>query len=88
MRLRWIRRILIGAIIVCAITGISWYVARLKPAAPSVDRATVYIGTVKRGPMPFQVRGLGKLVPEETLWVPAVTDGRVEKKTAGSGSRG
>lgn len=87
MRLRWIRRILLGVIIIGSLTGISWYVARLKPAAPSVERATVYIGTVKRGPMPFQVRGLGKLVPEETRWVPAATDGRVEKKLLEAGAR-
>jgi HlyD family secretion protein len=78
---------LLGAIIIGAIAGISWYVSRLKPAAPSVDRATVYIGAVKRGPMPFQVRGLGKLVPEETRWVPAATEGRVEKKLVEAGAR-
>jgi HlyD family secretion protein len=87
IRFRWLRRTLVGAIIVCAISGISWYVSRLKPAAPSVDRATVYIGAVKRGPMPFQVRGLGKLVPEETRWVPAATEGRVEKKLVEAGAR-
>jgi HlyD family secretion protein len=87
IRYRWLRRVLVGVIVVSAITGISWYVSRLKPAAPSVDRATVYIGAVKRGPMPFQVRGLGKLVPEETRWVPAATEGRVEKKLVEAGAR-
>jgi len=87
IRFRWLRRMLLGAIIIGAIAGISWYVSRLKPAAPSVDRATVYIGAVKRGPMPFQVRGLGKLVPEETRWVPAATEGRVEKKLVEAGAR-
>jgi HlyD family secretion protein len=87
IRFRWLRRILLGAIITCSITGISWYVSRLKPADPSVDRATIYVGTVKRGPMPFQVRGLGKLVPEETRWVPAATEGRVEKKLVEAGAR-
>jgi HlyD family secretion protein len=54
--------------------------ARLKPAAPTVDRATVWTDTVKRGPMLRDVRGLGTLEPE-TIWViPAATDGRVEKR--------
>jgi HlyD family secretion protein len=75
-RLRLIRRVIYGAILIGAISGISWYVSRLKPAAPAVDRATLYIDTVRRGPMLRQVRGLGKLVPEEIIWVPAVTEGR------------
>lgn len=54
--------------------------ARLKPAAPTVDRSTIWTDTVKRGPMLREVRGLGTLVPE-TVWViPAATDGRVEKR--------
>ena len=55
--------------------------ARLKPAAPTVERATVWVDTVKRGPMVRQVRGLGTLVPvdEARRWVPASTQGRVEK---------
>jgi HlyD family secretion protein len=86
-RLRLIRRILYVAIILAAVGGISWYVSRLKPAAPTVDRATVWIDTVKRGPMLRQVRGLGKLVPEEITWVPAVTEGRIEKKLLEAGAR-
>jgi HlyD family secretion protein len=82
-----IRRILYGAIVLLAIFGISWYVSRLKPAAPPVDRATIWIDTVKRGPMLRQVRGLGKLVPEEIRWVPAATEGRVEKKLLEAGAR-
>jgi len=54
--------------------------ARLKPAAPSVDRTTVWTDTVKRGPMLLQVRGLGTLVPETTWTVPAATEGRVAKR--------
>jgi HlyD family secretion protein len=53
--------------------------SRLKPAAPSVERATVWIDTVKRGPMLRQVRGLGTLVPEDIRWIPATTMGRVER---------
>ena len=53
--------------------------SRLKPAVPSVDRSTVWVDTVKRGPMVRQVRGLGTLVPEEIRWIAANTEGRVEK---------
>ena len=53
--------------------------SRLKPAAPSVDRSSVWIDTVKRGPMVRQVRGLGTLVPEEFRWIPATTEASVEK---------
>jgi HlyD family secretion protein len=62
-----------------AILLITLGVSRLKPAAPSVDRATVWVDTVKRGPMVRQVRGTGTLVPEDTRWIPALTDGRVER---------
>src|SRR6516164_4590261 len=54
-------------------------ISRLKPAVPSVDRSTVWIDTVKRGPMVRQVRGLGTLVPEDIRWIPAITEGSVEK---------
>ncbi len=53
--------------------------SRLKPAAPSVDRSTVWIDTVKRGPMVRQVRGLGTLVPEDIRWIPTTTEASVEK---------
>jgi HlyD family secretion protein len=53
--------------------------SRLKPAAPSVERATVWLDTVKRGPMLREVRGLGTLVPEDIRWIPATTEGRVER---------
>ena len=53
--------------------------SRLKPAAPTVERSTVWLDGVKRGPMIRQVRGLGVLVPEEVLWVPALSEGRVER---------
>lgn len=52
--------------------------SRLRPAAPAIDRATLWIDTVKRGPMLRQVRGLGSLVPEDIRWIPATTMGRVE----------
>jgi HlyD family secretion protein len=78
-RARLIRRIVLGVIVAGAIPLITWGLTRLKPAAQPVERATVWIDTVKRGPMLRQVRGLGTLVPEEVLWIPAITEGRVEK---------
>src|SRR5438874_10455423 len=72
------RIITIGAItlgVILATIGLS----RLKPAVPTVDRSSVWIDTVKRGPMVRQVRGLGTLVPEDIRWIPANTEGRVEK---------
>lgn len=62
-------------------------VSRLKPAAPTVDRATVWIDTVKRGSMVRQVRGSGTLVPEEIRWIPAETTGRVEKIVLRAGAK-
>jgi HlyD family secretion protein len=86
-RRRLILRIVYCAIVLGAISGMSWYVSKLKPAAPNVDRATVWIDTVKRGPMLRQVRGLGRLAPEEIRWVPAVTEGRVERKLLEAGAQ-
>lgn len=76
---RLIRRIAIGIVVVAAVTGTSVVVGRLKPAAPSVDLAVVWRDTVKRGPMTREVRGLGTLVPEETMLIPATTEGRVQR---------
>jgi HlyD family secretion protein len=66
-----------GSLLVIVLISVG--VSRLKPAAPSVDRATVWIDTVKRGSMLRQVRGSGTLVPEEIRWIPATTQGRVER---------
>ena len=79
-RKRMIRRIIYITTFVIALGGIWIAVARLKPAAPSVEAATLWPGTVKRGPMKLDVRGLGTLVPEEKLVVPAQTDGRIAKR--------
>src|SRR5262245_18841513 len=62
-----------------AILLITLGLSRLKPAAPTVERGSVWIDTARRGPMLRQVRGLGTLVPEEIRWIPAVSEGRVER---------
>jgi multidrug efflux pump subunit AcrA (membrane-fusion protein) len=61
------------------VAAIAFFVTRLKPAAPTVDRATVWTDTVKRGPMLVQVHGPGTLVPREDsiLLIPAQTDATV-----------
>lgn len=73
------KRILYGAGALLALVGITVALARLKPAAPTVERNLVWIDTVKKGQMLRQVRGLGTLVPEEIRWVAARTQGRVDK---------
>ena len=78
-RARMIKRSLAIIVVLIAIPLITVGLNRLKPAAPNVERSSVWMDTVKRGPMLRQVRGLGTLVPEEILWIPAVQDGRVEK---------
>lgn len=78
-RARRKRRMLIGGFVVVALVGIVVLLARLEPAAPTVEREMVWIDTVKRGPMLRQVRGLGTLVPEEIRWIAARTPGRVER---------
>ncbi len=76
---RLIRRIVIGVVLVAAVGGISVVVSRLKPAAPSVDLSVVWPDTVRRGPMTREVRGLGTLVPIDTMLIPATTEGRVQR---------
>jgi HlyD family secretion protein len=61
--------------------------SRLKPAAPTVDRATIWMDTVEQGLMLIRVRGPGNLVPEQIRWIPAETQGRVERKHVQPGNR-
>jgi HlyD family secretion protein len=78
-RARRRRQIILGAVGIALILLITLGISRLKPAAPSVERGTVWLDTVKRGPMLRQVRGLGTLVPKDIRWLPAATEGRVER---------
>jgi len=73
------RRILIISASAVGLILATIALSRLKPAAPSVDRSSVWIDTVKKGPMVRQVRGLGTLVPEEFRWLPTTTEASVEK---------
>src|SRR5437879_6589162 len=78
-RAKKIRRIAFGAVAIILIAGVTFGMSRLRPAAPTVDRATIWPDEVKRGPMLREVRGLGTLVPEEIRWIPAQTDSRVDR---------
>jgi HlyD family secretion protein len=53
--------------------------SRLQPAAQSVERSSLLIDAVKRTTLVREVRGIGTLVPEDIRWIPATTEGRVEK---------
>jgi HlyD family secretion protein len=85
-RKRRLRRVMYGVAGIILVPLITWGLSTLKPAAPTVEKATVWTDTVKRGPMLIQVRGLGTLVPEEILWIPATTDGRVVRRFVLPGS--
>ena len=75
-RARWVLGAAGGAVLVAATVAL----ARMDPAAPGVERATVWTDTVRRGDMLRQVRGPGTLIAEDIRWVPAVVPGRVERK--------
>jgi HlyD family secretion protein len=81
------RRWLLGGGVLLAVGLITVGSSLLEPAPPSVDRNTVYFGTVERGSMLRQVRGHGTLVPVETRWIPARTRGRIERIRLHPGAR-
>ena len=76
-RMKMIRRGVIATVGLVVVAAVTIGVSRLKPAAPGVDRRTLWLDKVKRGPMLREVRGVGTLVSEDILWVPAVVQGRV-----------
>jgi len=73
------RRLLIGVGAVVVLAAVTYFLSRLGPAAPSVDRDSILTGTVERGAMTISVRGPGTLVPEHIHYVSAVTAGRVDR---------
>jgi len=78
-RAKKIRRIVYGSVAFLLVGGVTYGLSRLRPAAPTVDRATIWPDEVKRGPMVREVRGLGTLVPEDIRWIAAQTNCRVDK---------
>src|ERR1700675_3385830 len=78
-RAKKIRRIVYATVAILLVGGVTYGLSRLRPAAPTVDRATIWPDEVKRGPMVREVRGLGTLIPEDIRWIPAQTDSRVDR---------
>ena len=74
-----IRRTALVSVAVLLLGGVTLGLSKLRPAAPSVDRATVWTDEVKRGPMLREVRGLGTLIPEDIRWIAAQTDSHVDR---------
>ena len=79
------KRLIYGGIALVAIVAMTLGLRSLKPAAPEVDRASVWIDSVQKGPLVIEVRGPGTLVPERIRYISAVTAGRVERRLAEPG---
>ena len=73
------RRLLSVLALLLLAAVVSVGLARIEPAAPSVERCALVLDKVTRGSFARQVPGLGTLVPEDTRWLPATTNGRVER---------
>lgn len=73
------RRIAYAAAIGVGVIAVMMAVGSLESAAPRVDRAAVWTGTVERGEFVREVRGPGRLAPREIRWIPAASPGRIER---------
>lgn len=82
-----LRQIAFGSGSVIVFVAIALLLASLDPAAPSVDRAVLWLGTVERGEMLREVRGPGVLAPREIRWIAAETSARVERIVVKPGAR-
>ena len=74
-----IRAVFAGMLVLAAAAGLAIWGRQVQPALAVVEGGALWPDTVKRGPMLRQVHGLGALVPEEVVWISAMTEGRVEK---------
>jgi HlyD family secretion protein len=74
-----IRRIAYLTVALISVAVVTYGVSRLRPAAPSVDKATIWTDEVKHGSMLREVRGRGTLLPEDIRWIPAQTDSRIDR---------
>src|SRR5687767_12366964 len=81
------RRLAAGVAGICLLVGLTLGSLALRPAAPSVDRATLFIGAVQRGPMVREVLGQGTLVPEEIHWLTARSSAMVLRVLQKPGAR-
>jgi HlyD family secretion protein len=79
------KRLIYGGIGLLSVVGATVGLRDLRPAAPKVDRAAVWVDSVVRGPLVIEVRGPGTLVPERIRYISAITAGRVEQRLAQPG---
>jgi HlyD family secretion protein len=86
-RRKRIRFTIYGILAVAALGAAGWRVSKLEPAAPTVERATVWIDSVKRGPIVIERKGLGKLAPEDIIVIPSLQDGQAIKVPIKSGQK-
>ncbi len=75
-----IKRAIYAVIVLIAASAVTLGLSRMRPAAPTVERGTLWTDAVKRGPMLVTVHGLGTLVPEEVRQISTMRDGIVEEK--------
>jgi len=78
-RTKKIRRIAFLILFVLLASAATYGLSKLKPAAPSVEKATMYSDRVKHGSLLLDIHGTGTLVPEDFRWIPTFRDGLVEK---------
>jgi HlyD family secretion protein len=86
-RAKNLRRLIYLAIALVLTAGVVYGVMSLRPAAPTIEKASIWTDEVKRGPLVREVRGSGSLVPEEIRWIPAQTEGHVERIVMHPGAR-
>src|SRR5947209_10930179 len=72
-----IRRIISWAAVAVVVGLATLGLSRLRPAAPAIEKGSLWIGQVERGPMLREVRGSGTLVPVDVNWIAAASDARV-----------
>jgi HlyD family secretion protein len=80
------RIMICGMVALITLPALGIGVSRLKPAAPVVERSTIWLDRVRRGEMLREVRGLGTVVPVDMRWIPAETSARVDKIVLQSGA--
>lgn len=81
------RRWLLAGLGAAVLAALAILLTRLEPAAPAVERSSVWIDQVKRGELLREVRGPGQLVPKEIRWIAAESSGRVERILVRPGAR-
>ena len=74
------KKYILSGLAIAAVVATTVGLSRLKPAAPGVDRAAIWFGSVEQGELVRQVRGPGTLVPEGMRFVSALNSGRIEEK--------